>query len=649
MVLFLRCIARGGSFFLSRELCPIELSDKPYIVGFIFARGGSKGVPGKNIKLLAGKPLIGYAVQTALECPLIDRVVVSTDDPAIADAARRYGAEVPFIRPAELAQDDSPEWQAWQHAIRQISPPNGRRAPDVFVSIPTTAPLRSVDDVERVIMRLLEGDADVVLTVRRSGRSPWFNMVTRDDNGWRLAVKPNRVYNNRQEAPPVWDITTVAYAARPEFILRANGLFDGRVEAVEIPPERAVDIDSVQDFEYAEWLMSSRQPSAVSYQLSAISYQLSAISHQPSAISYQPSAISHQPSVISNQESIQIGDRIVGKGQPCFIIAEAGVNHNGDLDLARRMIDVATDSGADAVKFQTFKTDKLVAANAPMADYQIWNSGNNKSQGDLLKPLELSEEAHRFLQQHCRERGIVFLSTPFDGESAAMLNRLGVPAFKLPSGELTNHELLQRVASFGKPLIISTGMADMNEVVGAVEAVKLAGNSDFALLHCVSGYPADPAEANLRAMQTLREQFGCPVGFSDHTEGIEISIAAAAMGANVIEKHFTLDRTLPGPDQKASLEPGELRAMVAGIRKAEAALGDGVKRPTGGERNTADAARRSLVAAGEIATGTILTAEMISVLRPGTGLPPAVKLKLVGRKLRVPVRAGMLLSWEMVE
>jgi len=313
------------------------------------------------------------------------------------------------------------------------------------------------------------------------------------------------------------------------------------------------------------------------------------------------------------------------------------------------MIDAAVDSGADAVKFQTFKTDKLVAANAPMADYQVRNSGNHKLQGDLLRPLELSEEAHRFLQQHCRERGIVFLSTPFDGESAAMLNRLGVPAFKLPSGELTNHELLQRVASFGKPLIISTGMADMDEVAGAVAAVKMSGNSDFALLHCVSGYPADPAEANLRAMQTLRERFGCPVGFSDHTEGIEIAIAAAAMGANVIEKHFTLDRILPGPDQKASLAPGELRAMVAGIRKAEAALGDGVKHKTGGERNTADVARRSLVAAVEIAAGAILTAEMISVLRPGTGLPPAAKLKLVGRKLRVPVRAGELLSWEMVE
>ena len=624
---------RGGSFFLIGELCPIALNDKPYIVGYIFARGGSKGVPGKNIKLLAGKPLLGYAIDAALACPLIDRVVVSTDDRRIADVARRCGAEVPFLRPEELARDDSPEWLAWQHALLMTAPP-----PDVFVSIPATAPLRSVEDVERTIMALLEADADIALTVSRSQRNPWFNMAAPGGDGyWHLVNQPDKEIHRRQDAPPVWDITTVCYAARPDFILRAGGIFEGKVAAVEVPPERAVDIDTEQDFKYAEWLMSRQQPTH-------------RLTDSPTHRSLrQSSVISHQPSGISHQGSFQIGDRIVGEGLPCFIIAEAGVNHNGSLELALRMVDAAADAGADAVKFQTFQTGKLVTPDAPKATYQEAGTGRDGSQGEMLRSLELSEEAHRRLSERCRERGIMFLSTPFDNLSAEMLNRLGVPAFKVASGELTNHELLRHLASFGKPLIISTGMADVAEVAAAVEAVQEAGCCEFALLHCVSGYPAEPADVNLRAMKTLADRFGCPVGFSDHTLGIEIPMAAAALGACIIEKHFTLDRKLPGPDQRISLEPAELKAMIEGIRKVEAALGDGVKRMTIGEEDTARAARRSLAAAMNIQADTVLTEAMIALLRPGTGLPPLVKPKLIGKRMKRAVAAGTLLSWEMVE
>ncbi|MBV9499257.1 MAG: N-acetylneuraminate synthase, partial [Acidobacteriaceae bacterium] len=294
---------------------------------------------------------------------------------------------------------------------------------------------------------------------------------------------------------------------------------------------------------------------------------------------------------------VLIAEREIGPGLPCLLIAEAGVNHNGSLDMALRLVDAAVDAGADIVKFQTFKSEEVVTPQAPKADYQLQNSGRDESQLEMIKRLELPEEAFSTIQSHCRERGIVFLSTPFDCHSADLLYGMGVPAFKIPSGEITNHPFLAHIARKGKPLIVSTGMSDLQEVANAVEVLHAAANRELVLLHCVSNYPAAPACVNLRVMKTLEERFGVPVGYSDHTEGTAIALAAAAMGACVIEKHFTLDRTLPGPDHRASIEPLELAAMVRSVRDVEAALGDGVKRPAAGEGNTAAVARRSLVAA----------------------------------------------------
>lgn len=347
-------------------------------------------------------------------------------------------------------------------------------------------------------------------------------------------------------------------------------------------------------------------------------------------------------------EPVTIGERKVGPGHPVFIIAEAGVNHNGDIELAKRLVDVAAEAGADAVKFQTFRADRVVSAMAPKAEYQIHTTDPSESQLDMLRRLELSPDAHRELQAYCRERGIIFMSTPFDEESADLLQELDVPTFKIGSGEITNWPFLEYVARKGKPIILSTGMSFLSEVDEAVRVIREAGCDQLVLLHCVSNYPADPADTNLRAMPTMATAFQVPVGYSDHTPGIEVAVAAVALGACVIEKHFTLDKSLAGPDHQASLEPDELRTLVRGIRTVEAALGNGQKEPAASEADTAAVARRSLVAARDIPAGTILTDDLIAIKRPGTGLPPAMRPYLIGRTARTTIPAGALLALEML-
>lgn len=346
--------------------------------------------------------------------------------------------------------------------------------------------------------------------------------------------------------------------------------------------------------------------------------------------------------------AVGIAGRTVGPGHPCFIIAEAGVNHNGSVELAKRLIEAAAGAGADAVKFQTFRAERLASAAAPKAAYQARATTASESQLEMLRRLELPPEAFRELRDDCQRRGILFMSTPFDEESADLLDELGMAVFKIPSGELTNGSFLAYVAAKGKPMIVSTGMSSLEEVGSAVRAIEGAGNRHLILLHCVSDYPAHPAEVNLRAMRTMAEAYRVPVGYSDHTRGIEVALAAVALGACIVEKHLTLDRSLPGPDHRASLEPGELEALVRGIRVVEQALGDGRKMPAPSEAEAAAAARRSLIAACDIRSGTMLTPQMITIKRPGTGLPPAMRETLVGRIAKRDIPEGALLTLEMV-
>jgi N,N'-diacetyllegionaminate synthase len=316
-----------------------------------------------------------------------------------------------------------------------------------------------------------------------------------------------------------------------------------------------------------------------------------------------------------------------------LIIAEAGVNHNGDLGLALRLVDAAADAGADLVKFQTFSADRLVTPTARKAEYQTRTTDASQSQQAMLRNLELTREMHEALIARCRARGVGFFSTAFDLESVDLLVALGVDRFKIPSGEITNLPYLRHIASYGKPVIVSTGMATPDEIAAALGALERGGivRNRITVLHCTTEYPTPMSDVNLRAMLTIRDTFGVSVGYSDHTTGIEVPIAAVAMGASVIEKHFTLDRTLPGPDHAASLEPDELLAMVRAIRNVEQALGDGVKRVMPGEQGNRAAARKSLVAAQPIRAGERFSTSNLTVKRPGTGLSPMQWDDIVGR------------------
>jgi len=307
-----------------------------------------------------------------------------------------------------------------------------------------------------------------------------------------------------------------------------------------------------------------------------------------------------------------------------FIIAEAGVNHNGSVELAKKLVDVAVNSGADAVKFQSFKAEKLVSKTANKAEYQKRATAEHESQFDMLKKLELDEAAHQEIFQYCQSKKIQFLSTPFDHDSVDLLTNMGMSTFKIPSGEITNLPYLQKVGRVAKRVILSTGMATLGEVESALTVLVAAGLSkqNITVLHATTEYPCPLTEVNLTAMTTMKKAFQVNVGYSDHTPGIEVAIAATALGACVIEKHFTLDRTMKGPDHKASLEPDQLAAMITAIRHVSQALGDGIKQPSKSEIKNMTVARKSIVALTKIKTGDIFSAENLTVKRPGNGISP---------------------------
>ena len=315
-----------------------------------------------------------------------------------------------------------------------------------------------------------------------------------------------------------------------------------------------------------------------------------------------------------------------------YIIAEAGDNHNGDFNTALKLVDVAKRAGADCVKFQTFVTEEIISKYAEMAEYQKKNTGKEESQFEMVKRLELSFDEFRKIKEYCDRVGIQFLSTPFDLKSVDFLNELGVPFFKIPSGEITNYPYLIKIAHTGKPVVMSTGMCEPDEILAAINVLEKNGSGEITLLHCNTEYPTPLKDVNLYAMRTMKKMFGKKVGYSDHTKGIEVPVAAVALGACVIEKHFTLDKNMPGPDHKASLEPDELGRMVKNIRNIESALGDGVKRVSESERKNIAIARKSIVARRNIQEGEILTEENLAVKRPGTGINPMQWMEVLGTR-----------------
>lgn len=315
-----------------------------------------------------------------------------------------------------------------------------------------------------------------------------------------------------------------------------------------------------------------------------------------------------------------------------IVIAEAGVNHNGSLELAKELIDIAVVAGADYVKFQSFDADSLVVPTASKAPYQLTTGLEEESQLAMLRRLELNEMEHRVLIEYCKRSGIAFMSTGFDAQSISMLWALGQRIFKIPSGEITNRPLIEQIARFHCPIVLSTGMSTLEEVSSAIDVIEQQGTCRnlVTVLHCTSSYPASPESINLRAMETMRRELGVSVGYSDHSLGIEISIAAVAMGATIIEKHFTSDKNLVGPDHKASLDPSELRELIRKIRELEVVLGDGIKVPTASEFENIKVIRKSLVANKPIFRGDLLTSENITAKRPGTGISPMEISKVLG-------------------
>ncbi|HEX8025213.1 MAG TPA: N-acetylneuraminate synthase family protein [Candidatus Limnocylindrales bacterium] len=560
------------------------------ILFLIPARGGSKRVPGKNLRTVAGIPLVGAATRlgrrVANSLPGGGHAVVcSTDDAGIATTARDWGAEV-LDRPAELATDTATSVDVALHAIAALAARG--RAVESIVLLQPTSPLTDPADVRAAIERHRATGAPVVAVTAATPAS------------WRFGLGADGILGEPGEAGAdaavqlcgaFYVIGTDELASTRRFVTV------GRTLGQLVPASRAVDVDVEDDITTAEALAAIRP-----------------------------------------NRSVEIDGHGLGGGG-AFVIAEGGVNHNGEVELARRLVDAAADAGADAVKFQTFDPVALAAAGAPQAAYQA-ERGPAADQRQMLEALTLPRAAWPELQARARARGLVFLSTPFDDGSADLLDELGVPAFKVGSGELTNLGFLARLAARGRPMLVSTGMGSMLEVADAVDTIAGAGNPPLALLQCVSAYPSEVEDSNLRAIDTMRRAFGVPVGWSDHSTGIEAAMTAVALGAAIVEKHLTLSRDLPGPDQAASLEPAAFQAMVGAIRRVEASLGTGVKAPAAAELPIAAVARRSLHWARSREAGERITADDFAVLRPGTGMAPSHAAGLVGSRLARAVEAG---------
>lgn len=345
---------------------------------------------------------------------------------------------------------------------------------------------------------------------------------------------------------------------------------------------------------------------------------------------------------------LRIGARLVGPDQPCFVIAEAGINHNGSVDLALKLVDAARGAEADAVKFQLFRVEEQVSAGAMTAEYQQRGTGATNMR-EMARRYDLPWEAHRIIVEHCRRVGITYMLSCFDPAAVDFALELGCECIKVGSGEITNYPLLAHIARTGVPILLSTGMSTLEEVAGAVDHIRESGGEALALFHCVSSYPTHPGAVNLRAMQTLERAFRVPVGFSDHTVGSEVAVAAVALGACIVEKHFTTDKMLPGPDHAMSLDAREFSDFVAAIRNSEAALGDGRKQPSVDEFATRIAARRSLVSVRAIKAGERLGEDMVTLKRPATGIDPRLWHTVRGRVAAMDIPGDVPITWEMLQ
>lgn len=568
------------------------------------ARGGSKGVPGKNLATIAGIPLVARAVRTArrtaADLPFETRVVCSTDDPKIAAVAREWGAEVPILRPPELATDSTPSLLVVHHVLETLG-----WDPEVVILLQPTSPFTDPSDV-RAAIELHSLNGQPVVGVCESEHPVEWQFELLADGRLRIpgsGTGPSR----RQDCKRTYRANGALFVASPRQVQQDKGFWSTETHAFVMPRERSVDIDTWEDLALARGLSAER-----------------------------------------SVRELTVGKRRIGSDSACFVVAEAGVNHNGSLERALELVDVAAKAGADAVKFQLYRAEEQVSATTPTAEYQRIQTAS-LTMLEMAKRYDLPWEAHRAIRDRCRAKEILYLASCFDALAVDFyIDELGGEAVKVGSGELTNHALLAHMARRGKPILLSTGMSSLSEVAAALDRIESVADVEVGLFHCVSNYPAAPRTLNLQSIRTLREAFGRPTGFSDHSEGERAAVTAIGLGANLIEKHFTTDRTLPGPDHSMSLDPRALAAYVLAIREAEASLGSGRKEMQPEEQHVRNVARRSLVAAREISRGEILTTEHLTAKRPGTGIDPSKLETVLGKRAAVDVEKGSLITWTML-
>jgi len=563
------------------------------IIAIIPARGGSKGIFKKNIKLLAGKPLIAYSIEQAKRSKSVNKVIVSTDDDEISEIARRYGADV-LIRPKELAHDDTPMIPVIKQVVNEIEK---KEKVDYVILLQPTSPLRLPEHIDKAV-EMLNNGFDSVTSVTNFNFK--LGSIVKINEEKTINALNEKFVGCRQKNELYWVDGSIFGYKRDVIDRLEERPWCENNAALFIEEKYACDIDTEEQWKDIE-------------------------------------------------KKIMRDNLEIKEDNNVLMIAEAGGNHNGSLELAKKMVDAAKDAECDIVKFQTYTAAGVMIKKTPKADYHK-EEGNQESYFDLQKSMELSKEEFKELKLYCEEKRIKFLSSPHAGEeSVDWLEEIGIDIYKIGSGELNNLPFLKYVAKTGKPIILSTGMGTIEEIKEAVEAIKEEGNNKIKLMQCTSEYPCPIENINLRAIKTISNGFGLPVGFSDHTPGLGVVGAAIGMGAMIIEKHFTLDKNMKGPDHKASLEPDELKKYVEIIRNVEKALGDGVKKPTATELEVAKVARKSIVSIKEIKKGKVITKEDLGIKRPGIGIAPKEIGKIIGMKAKNDIEDDIMINWDDLE
>jgi len=581
------------------------------ILAVILARGGSKRLPGKNIKKLGGIPLIGYTIQAAARSVFIDEVVVSSDYDEILKVSSTFPCQTQK-RPAHLAEDTTTSQDSLRYVVTEFEKEHNAEY-DLVVLLQPTCPFRKTEEIDKCIRELVDSDADSSQTVTLVKEKPELMFV---EEGGKLVFNNKDAFFDKTLRKPHYILNGAAYVVRKEVFLSTGNLYGEKNIPIIMSQDDSLDIDTC-----ADWLVAEQ------------------ITVEQNRREYN-----------NSRKTVYIANKIIGDNYPTFIIAEIGVNHNGDMDLARKLIDLAIETGADAVKFQNFNPQTGTSKFTPKTTYQKENDGAEGTYQTMLDKLKITAEQTRMLAEYTAEKGSIFLSTASDAESLELLKKVDPPIYKIGSPHITNLPLLKDTALCGKPIIISTGMASYEEIDEAIQICNEVGNEQVILLHCVSDYPTRFPDANLKVISSLRERYpNHIIGYSDHTMGIEASTAAVALGARVLERHFTVDKNMPGPDHKASLLPEELEALVKAVHNVELALGDGVKRRTAREEEVARIARRSVVAHVDIPAGTVLTEEMVRMKKPGTGIKPKYYWNLLGKRTVQDIRADMPLQWEDIE